>query len=720
MSTSTERGSNLQGKNLLQHNSEATYNFSGFKAPITNVTPLKETTLSNIYKAIAGNAYKAITSDLRALKDKQEQTACKINKLDYVTFSGEFKTRSVAGLIKHSSLFCVDLDDLEDTKAIKSKVIDLLPPSLMFVSPSGNGLKLVYKININDAEHLQYYHAFEVFFNEQLNLVIDEKCKDVPRACFLCHDSEAYFNEDAEVMDKSFIDTFYIPKQEIAPEATSEVITDVDTIIKYLTTWVDKKESFVSGNRNGYISKLASAYNRYGVPVSYAEGDLLPYAQNDFTESEITATIRSIYKNNAYHNISQFKVNKTSSDKEGKKVPTQLLPIDGFPEYLQNVINEYVKVYNQPRDYIAASVLFSTALAIGDKMELDTGKYKNIPLLWMSIIGNVSSGKSEPLSFCLEYFAQKDKQARQVYETQKELYEAEQDKPKKERNNNIIAPVYPQYILKDYTPESLPSIHQANPRGLCIYNDELKSWLDNFSRYNKSGEQSTMLSLFYRIPLVVNRVSKMFHIDNPAIYVAGGLQVDLLSDLAKDNRAENGFLARLAHVFPDNDKKQRQSKDKLSKNTINGYPKYLHVLASLTEPLDLTLSREAEAVYEGWYNKNVDISNDTDSGYLKGVYGKLDVYALRFAITVYGMNFSCYQDDSLEIDAATMKTAIDITEYFRATALKVYDKIFSHSSSKPLDKKEVIKYLSSLGTSQSDIARTLNVKPPYVNRVLKS
>ena len=84
------------------------------------------------------------------------------------------------------------------------------------------------------------------------------------------------------------------------------------------------------------------------------------------------------------------------------------------------------------------------------------------------------------------------------------------------------------------------------------------------------------------------------------------------------------------------------------------------------------------------------------------------------------MNFSCYQDDSLEIDAATMKTAIDITEYFRATALKVYDKIFSHSSSKPLDKKEVIKYLSSLGTSQSDIARMLNVKPPYVNRVLKS
>lgn len=720
MNISTERGSNLQGNTLSGHNNEATYNFSGFKAPITNTTPLKSTTLDSIYKAITGSAYKAVTDDLRALKDKKERTDHKTSKLDCVTFSGVFKTRSTAGLINHSNLFCIDLDDLEDVQATRDQVINLLPPSLMFISPSGNGLKLVYKIDVNVAEHLQYYNAFEVFFNEQLNLVIDDKCKDVSRACFLCHDNEAYLNEGAEVIDKSFVDTFYLPKQKQVLETARDIINDVDAIIDNLKVWVDKTESFVSGNRNNYISTLAGAYNRYGVPVSSAESALLPYAQDDFTTDEIKATIRSIYNNTAYHNISQFKVNKTSSDKEGKKVPTQLLPIDGFPEYLQNVINEYVKVYNQPRDYIAASVLFSTALAIGDKMELDTGKYKNIPLLWMSIIGNVSSGKSEPLSFCLEYFSQKDKQARQVYETQKELYEAEQDKPKKERNNNIIAPVYPQYILKDYTPESLPSIHQANPRGLCIYNDELKSWLDNFSRYNKSGEQSTMLSLFYRIPLVVNRVSKMFHIDNPAIYVAGGLQVDLLSDLAKDNRAENGFLARLAHVFPDNDKKQRQSKDKLSKNTINGYPKYLHVLASLTEPIDLTLSKEAEAVYEGWYNKNVDISNDTDSGYLKGVYGKLDVYALRFAITVYGMNFSCYQDDSLEIDAATMKTAIDITEYFRATALKVYDKIFSHSSSKPLDKKEVIKYLSSLGTSQSDIARMLNVKPPYVNRVLKS
>ncbi len=329
----------------------------------------------------------------------------------------------------------------------------------------------------------------------------------------------------------------------------------------------------------------------------------------------------------------------------------------------------------------------------------------------------MSSGKSEPLSFCLEYFAQKDKQARQVYETQKELYEAEQDKPKKERNSNIKVPVYPQYILKDYTPESLPSIHQANPRGLCIYNDELKSWLDNFSRYNKSGEQSTMLSLFYRIPLVVNRVSKMFHIDNPAIYVAGGLQVDLLSDLAKDNRAENGFLARLAHVFPDGNKKLPHSTATLSKKSIEGFHRYLHSLASLRDPIGLTLSSEASAVYTKWYDKNADLTNATDLGYLKGVYGKLDAYALRFAVVLHGMHSAGHSDYPTQISGETMQHAVEITEYFRATALKVHKHI--KRGDKEVSKAAIIKYLSDLGHSQKAIAKMVDVSQPYVSKIIK-
>lgn len=710
---------------------ETQYKFSVYHAPIKNITPLKNITLEQVHKVIISNKYKAITSELRQTTDKQQQNEIKASKLDYVTFSGIFSKRANNGLEQHSNLFCIDLDNLNNVVETKSRILELLPPSLMFVSPTGNGIKLVYKVNIAEAEHIDYFKAFEQFFKTELSLTIDDKCKDVARACFLCYDSEAYLNNEAQIIDKSFIDTFYTEAEKVpqnAPiEVIKETITEHDVIVDNLKTWLNKKESFVNGNRNNYITQLAGAYNRYGIPQHYAESDLITYAQNDFKESEILTTVKSIYNNTTYHNTASFEISQpydfTVNEVEVApevKAPTPLLPIKGFPEYLQGFINEYVSVYNVPHDYIAASVLFSTAFAIGNKLELK-GKYENIPLLWLAIVGNVSSGKTEPLKTCLSYFTNKDKEAFNEYQIQKSLFEAEKEKPKKERDTSLQPPQYFQYLLNDYTPEALFNVHTVNNRGVCIYRDELKGWLDDFGRYSKSGEQSTMLSTFYRQPMQINRASKEpIFIHKPCIYVSGGIQPDILHDLAKDNRAENGFLSRLIFAYPDLADKQPYSNKKLNTDTLLNYQKYLSVLANLTEIVDLKLSNEAETLYANWYNDNADKTNNEPTGYLKGVYGKLDVISLRLAIVVHGMDFVCNQNTATEISATSMQTAIELTEYFRATALKVYHKIFKDNGNANIDKKDVIKYLSSTGASQNEIAKAIKVSQQYVNKILKN
>ena len=71
------------------------------------------------------------------------------------------------------------------------------------------------------------------------------------------------------------------------------------------------------------------------------------------------------------------------------------------------------------------------------------------------------------------------------------------------------------------------------------------------------------------------------------------------------------------------------------------------------------------------------------------------------------------------ISGKTMQTAIALTEYFRATALKVYRKIFVENPT-GLDKKSVIKYLHKEGASQNDIAAALKVSQPYVNKILQN
>lgn len=712
---------------------ETQYKFSVYHAPInnTNTTPFKTITLEDVHKVLISIKYKAITDELRQTTDKQQQNEIKASKLDYVTFSGIFSKRATTGLLQHSNLFCIDLDNLNNVEETKSRIIELLPPSLMFVSPTGNGIKLVYKVNIAEAEHIEYFKAFEQFFQSQMNLNIDNKCKDIPRACFLCYDKEAYLNKEPQIIDKSFIDTFYTEAEKIPQidrnTLISETITDYSIIIDNLKTWLNKKESYVNGNRHGYLTKLAGAYNRYGIPQHLAENDVLSFCQSDCKQSDLLNIVKGIYKRTDWHNTAQFEINTpyefTVDEVEVKpqeKPPTPLLPINGFPKYLQGFINEYVSVYNVPRDYIAASVLFSTAFAIGNKLELK-GKYENIPLLWLAIVGNVSSGKTEPLKTCLSYFTNKDKEAFNEYQIQKSLFEAEKEKPKKERDTSMQPPQYFQHLLNDYTPEALYNVHTVNNRGVCIYRDELKGWLDDFGRYNKSGEQSTMLSTFYRQAMQINRASKEpIFIYKPCIYVSGGIQPDILHDLAKDNRAENGFLSRLIFAYPDLADKQPYSNKKLNTDTLLNYQKYLSVLANLTEIVDLKLSDEAENVYCDWFNDNVKKTNDEPTGYLKGVYGKLDVVSLRLAIVVHGMDFVCNQNTATEISATTMQTAIELTEYFRATALKVYHKIFKETGNANIDKKDVIKYLSSTGASQNEIAKALKVSQQYVNKILKN
>lgn len=443
--------------------------FSFFKAPVRNVIPEAPINLSELHELIISDKYKTVTDLVRNAKDKASQNAIKSSRLDYVTFSGLFDKRNSKGLISHSGLICLDLDGLNNITTVKDLIIRKLCPALLFKSPGGQGLKVVHKIDIDVANHLDYFNALKRFYEMEIGIRIDDACKDIARACFIAHDSDAFFSPDAEILDDFITDTYlYEPIKNLE---TDREVKDYDLISNNLIKWLNKKMEFVNGNRNTYISHLAAAFNRFGIPKTYAVEKLLNFTESDFTESEIKVTVNSIYRNKDYHNTERFDMNSPFDDFETVIDEMPLLPIDGFPEHLQKFINEYVETYNIPRDYIAASVLFASAFAIGTKMELK-GKYDNIPLLWMSIVGNVSSGKTEPLKTCMAYFFERDKKAFHEYKTNLSLFNEFDSLPKKEKSlqDEVISkPEFFQYLINDYTPESLCNAHATNERGICIY-----------------------------------------------------------------------------------------------------------------------------------------------------------------------------------------------------------------------------------------------------------
>lgn len=109
--------------------------------------------------------------------------------------------------------FVVDLDhfdadnapDLESTRQALRQRPDLV---LLFVSPSGNGLKLLFRLAEPYRDPNLYRLFYQAFIqrlaaDHGLESVIDTRTHDVSRVCFFSYDPRAWFAPDARAVDGS-------------------------------------------------------------------------------------------------------------------------------------------------------------------------------------------------------------------------------------------------------------------------------------------------------------------------------------------------------------------------------------------------------------------------------------------------------------------------------------------------------------------------------------
>lgn len=170
--------------------------FSYFNKPVTNVTPTREVTLVEVYHLIRGKEFSSYTSTLRSISDPKEARKFKAQNFDYVTFSGTFSRRNDANLQSHSGLITIDFDHIQDVPSLKAALLNdhYFETELMFVSPSGDGLKWVIPIDLTQAKHQDYFKAVANYVSHTYQLEIDQSGKDISRACFLPHDSGIFIN----------------------------------------------------------------------------------------------------------------------------------------------------------------------------------------------------------------------------------------------------------------------------------------------------------------------------------------------------------------------------------------------------------------------------------------------------------------------------------------------------------------------------------------------
>ena len=166
-----------------------------FSKPANTVKPVDKVSLVDLYKLIISDRYKQPTEELREINNLNAKREYKGKNFDYFTGSGIFPYRADDALKYHSGYIVIDLDDLKDdlrevmAKLISDKDLYVL---LMFVSPSGKGLKVIYGIDLSQGGHRKWFKAIRNYLRETYGLEADPSGINQSRTCFLPHDPECY------------------------------------------------------------------------------------------------------------------------------------------------------------------------------------------------------------------------------------------------------------------------------------------------------------------------------------------------------------------------------------------------------------------------------------------------------------------------------------------------------------------------------------------------
>jgi len=244
-------------------------------------------TVEKALERIKTGVSKTLVEDIRMALDKEKANKLKLN-LPSICFSGKFgNDRKDEQLIQHSGFIVLDFDDVSDLRDRQSDIITHDFVYACWVSPSGNGLKALVKI-ADGKKHREHFQALQEIFPE-----IDKSGINVSRVCYESFDPDIYINESATIFTKA-------KKIEKVVVTENESVDDAENFRRILKWLTNKNDAFVTGERNTYIFKLASACCRFGINEDSALSLISSEytVSNDFTMSEMKSAVKSGYRAN--------------------------------------------------------------------------------------------------------------------------------------------------------------------------------------------------------------------------------------------------------------------------------------------------------------------------------------------------------------------------------------------------------------------------------------
>ena len=160
---------------------------------LRNTKPDQVVSLLEVLNEIASDKYKVQIEEIR--KQENPSKSPLKDKLPLFTPTGIFNYRSIAGLEEYNGLICLDIDGVTNPSELKEKAKLLNWVYAAFITPSGQGLKVLVKTQATPETYKQQELLVAESFNHSTGASRDNHCKDIARIQYLSYDPDIYINE---------------------------------------------------------------------------------------------------------------------------------------------------------------------------------------------------------------------------------------------------------------------------------------------------------------------------------------------------------------------------------------------------------------------------------------------------------------------------------------------------------------------------------------------
>jgi hypothetical protein len=215
---------------------------------------------------IKEKSYQDIFDKIRKETDKETRNNLKKN-LPAVTISAICKDgHAKKNILQNTGFIQVDIDNVRDVQTLCERLRKDPYVFLLFISPGGNGLKLI--VHIGDADHKEVFFTLTSYFKKEYQVICDEQVKDESRLCYYSYDPDIFVNEDSQLFRSNEKTTESIVKvkvdiEEIIRQIEEKQLDMTDTYENWRNIGFALSDTFGDEGENYYhiISKYNPDYN---------------------------------------------------------------------------------------------------------------------------------------------------------------------------------------------------------------------------------------------------------------------------------------------------------------------------------------------------------------------------------------------------------------------------------------------------------------------------